>query len=295
MTGLISLQASLQTALGSVLKAAELQLCQRDALALNPSYRQSGSLRLGRSRTTVSYIYSPPSTALDSQRHNQGQATAEAWHNSQIILADPWQGLIRAHTPAQLLPSGQLLLYPDAVALGAWLWRLATTQAAERPSLTHALTPTFPQNRAPLAARLQLSPLALLQYTYARCHQLARRGCEPVPVANLADSLGASEPPPPLWHSQLAPTTEQGKSLLRALVKLVDQLAVPLPGDRTQLEKALSQSFGAGYQLCEAVDAWLREVTETPALATTTLLWGVVQGLGYLLKTSLQCPDPSSF
>jgi|GEM_PF-4487493 hypothetical protein len=296
MAGLISLQAILQAAVSAVLAVAEPEFCQGNTLELDQPHPQPGSLRLSRHQTTVSYIYRLPYSHPNVPQPSQVQGFLDRWHDPQIILAEPWQALIRTHTPGQALPSGQILLYLDAAALGGWLWLLTQTKAANPPSITHPLPLTFPQQSALLAERLQLSPLTLLQYTHARCYQLASRGAELVVGANPVGTHELREPPSSLWLSQLATTTDKGHAAFRALIKLVDQMAVPLSSDRPQLEKSLNQSFVAGYQLCEAVDDWLKEVTVEAAstVATTALLHGVEQGLGYLLKVWLQCVAPYS-
>jgi len=295
MAGLISLQAILQAAVSAVLAVAEPEFCQGNALEFNQPHPQPGSLRLGRRQTIVNYIYRLPYSYPAPQQLSQVQSFLDRWHDPQITLPEPWQALIRTHTPAQALPSGQVLLYPDAAALGGWLYLLTQAQTTDTAPPLHHLAPSFPHKSAPLAEQLQLSPLAVLQYTHARCYQLASRGPELVADLKPVGTDKLRPPPPSPWLRQLAPATAQGIGVLRGLIKLVDQIASPSPSDRPQLEKSLNQSFVAGYQLCEAVDGWLREVTiDASTAATTALLHGVEQGLGYLLKVWLQCSAPYS-
>ncbi|NJL46561.1 MAG: hypothetical protein HC929_02375 [Leptolyngbyaceae cyanobacterium SM2_5_2] len=249
MASLTSLQATLQAEIGAVLTAMDPAFCSAKSW--------QGSLRLGRSRTTISYIYGLPSHASGLPEYSQAQAMLDSWHNPQIRATEPWSALIRAYTSAQALPSGQILFYPGSVALGGWLWLLTKAQTVDTPDLCHSLKPLFPQKCAPLAERLQLSPLALVQYTHARCSQLVRLHSEQSITLHPPNTSRPDEWPDLPWLSQLPPTTERGNGVVRGLLKLVDQTAVPLPGDRTQLEKSLSQNFVVGYKLCEAMDAWL--------------------------------------
>jgi hypothetical protein len=205
-----------------------------------------------------------------------------------LVLVD-WGTYLGAHTTTQALPSGQILLRPTATALEAWLWGFAHA-CPPPPNPTAAAPIPFPQKQAPLAEALHLSPLVLLQYTHMRCYQLAQRSSYPSPKSPLSTDL-----PDPACGLALALSHPPGQRLLRSLVALVDHLATTSPERPTPISpQALNQGFLKGYQLCEAVDLWLREIVgqpETPA--TLLLLQGISLGLAHLLQGWLQATAPT--
>ncbi|MBD0337180.1 MAG: hypothetical protein ICV62_16960 [Cyanobacteria bacterium Co-bin13] len=175
-----------------------------------------------------------------------------------------------------LLPdaSGQLGLQLDSAGLMLWLKLLVTLpwpqgQLSYQPCQTLAVP-------SPLSQRLHLSPLALVQHTYARCSSLA---------ADLSsDSASArAEARPDLGAS------DANSAVIWALADLVDTLAaVGVP------PTALLQR---GCFLSEAVYEWLRafyrERSENPAL-TGLILQAVQQSLQHLLEQRLGYHAPAA-
>ncbi len=243
------------------------------------------TLRFSRDPQDIAYLYRP-STDHSSPRSGKIPADLTA------ALVAQWTQLSRAdisgHTIAQALPSGQLLLRPTATALGAWLWGFTQT-CPPPPNPTAAAVISFPQKQAPLAEALHLSPLALLQYTHMRCHQLAHRSVD------LSPKSPPSTDPDPACGLTLALSQPTEQRLLRSLVALVDHLATNSPGMPTPIPPpALRQRFLKGYQLCEAVDLWLREmVGQSGDPATVLLLQGISLGLAHLLQGWLQSAAPT--
>lgn len=231
------------------------------------------------------------------QRGNPDLAVASphpASLNPDSLTFANWETYLSTHTTAQALPSGQLLLRPTATALGTWLWAFAHI-CPPPPSFTDTFTIPFPQKHPPLAEALHLSPLALLQYTHRRCHQLAHRS--PVFPLTPPDTTDAALTD---WLATLAPSQPTGLGVLRALVMLVDDLAayplIPDPLAHAAILPApiLNQGFMKGYRLCEAVDLWLRDIVgQSGNPATVLLLRGVSLGLAHLLQGWLQATAPT--
>lgn len=214
-----------------------------------------------------------------------------------VPLWADWKIYLSAHTTAQALPSGQIVLRPTAPALGAWLWAFTHT-CPPPPNPTDSAPIPFPQKQAPLAEVLHLSPLALLQYTHMRCHQLAQRS----PLWPLPLSPNFPNPPVDLANglAALAPSSPSGLQLLRAIIALVDHLALDdlvqpsLTTENPLPPQILNQGFIKGYHLCEAADLWLRDIVgQSGEPATVLLLQGASQGLAHLLQGWLQATAPT--
>jgi hypothetical protein len=248
------------------------------------------SLRLGRSQTTVTYVYRLPAMGADCLEPCT-QALLSTWNQPEAAIAGQLPALIRTHTAAQALPPGQILLVPQGLALALWLRALITTPPAQPHPGPVPLLPAFPTQRARLAQQLQLSPLAVVQYTHMRCHRLANQAVGLASPDPGEKTLALPAPEELTW------VCDRDRRVLRALVKLVDHLAVRPRAEQRAPDRAksLTQGWVAGYDLCEAVDPWLGEITlDTTFGFTLDLLRGVERGLGHLLRVELQVPDPLS-
>lgn len=318
----LSLRGLLTPALARVLAAWKQDLATTPC----PGEASSLSLRLSRDPQDIAYLYHPSRPARQAaeprladlsiglaSRWNAISSPSEILRLADLLadnLADNsgWDGCpavkavlgayLSAHTTAHTLPQGQLLLRPTATALDAWLWAFAHT-CPPPPHPAAAPDIPFPHRQAPLAEALHLSPLALLQYTHMRCHQLAQRS----PQAFL-QFPHATDTTHGLANGLRTPTlTPIAHLVLRALVALVDDLATEAftAEDRSQhprpsppAPQVLSQGFAKGYRLCVAVDRWWRDAAlQSQDPATAMLLQGIVHGLAHLLQGWLQAPAPN--
>lgn len=276
---------SLQVALGQALHPLMVDLADRDTPSSgsgNHGPRASStedgaypSLRLSRDRATIAYLCRPrqsgvpPSPDLAAAILCRWQATL-AGQPPLLPLSD-W---IQPHTLGEAWPTGQLLLTPQPLALAGWLWlwavqsgSAATNRPDPKPALRSALEPaSLLPPQFPLAQRLQLSPLALLEYTQARCHHLAQ-----ISHAAALFSHRGSVAPLATW----VPVAPQGQAVLRALAQFTDGLAtLPAP---------TAQGGRAGLDLCAAVDGWLRTVVGTPSVGDGILLAAIAHSLRHFL------------
>ena len=280
----LSLQGILANALAAVMVRADGSPRQ-DSHPI-PLAVPRPTLHLSRDRQAIAYLHRP----IDGSNPRSASLTADlvaAWVESSIptppgqVFPDPSQigGTIQAHTAVHSLPSGQMILRPTATALGLWLWHFTQNCPPPPPIPVAPVTIPFPQQQAPLAQKLQLSPLALLQYTHMRCHCLAHRSGTHAPTLVPED-----------WLAALAPRSATDQHLWRSLVALVDALASSPIAVTAQDQR---HSFGLGYRLCETTDQWWRQ----PPLKTTApeLLQGIGQALGHLLQGWLYAPAPTEF
>lgn len=138
-------------------------------------------------------------------------------------------GLDSAPHPGRSMANGAAAVDPQPLALAGWLWlwavqsgSAATNRPDPKPALRSALEPaSLLPPQFPLAQRLQLSPLALLEYTQARCHHLAQ-----ISHAAALFSHRGSVAPLATW----VPVAPQGQAVLRALAQFTDGLAtLPAP------------------------------------------------------------------
>ncbi|HIK45865.1 MAG TPA: hypothetical protein IGR64_13430 [Leptolyngbyaceae cyanobacterium M65_K2018_010] len=292
MANLVALQTTLQAALDPLLTAVVASESHTADPSAHP-WSTGLPLRWGRSPTLISYVLRLPSQGHQSPQTGI-QALLTAWRSPREAHPEHLPALIKAYTRADPLPPGQILFVPTPTALGGWLWAFTaapvemTDLGAGSPPPTRPFPAIrLPPKSAPLAARLQLSPLALVQYTHMRCHQLAHS------PLTIHPEPGTALPPVP-WLDQLAPTTAASRQVIRRLVKLVDQMALSRPSDgEAWSQTAQTQILRSGYQLCEAADLWLGEVRlATLEAGTIALLQGVERGLKHLLLTWLQSPAP---
>jgi hypothetical protein len=229
-------------------------------------------LRWGRNPKVIRYVCDfNPDLALSDRQWLARMALVgweQHWGGPQVS----WLQVLGGHCLRQILPSGQILLTPSPLALGAWLWQLAITdqdfQACPQTDLPVRLAPLDPT----LAQRLQLSPKAVVQYTYGRCRQLLA-GLE----LNLEPKVGGDQLSPVGLSHHLLPINN-GESVLRCLVQMVDCLTLC---PRSQGDQPEPYGFAAAYSLSVAVDEWLGEremLTATPS--TMVLLKGIDRVLG---------------
>lgn len=245
------------------------------------------TLHLSRNRQDIAYLHRPTGGSGPIPTFLTAQLMAAWGESSSCVRPCPtaltpshFEAAIRAYTTVESLPSGQLILRPTATVLGLWLWHF--TQHSPPPAFGSATTARvpFPQHQAPLAQKLQLSPLALLQYIHMRCHHLACR----LDRYDQALALVSGE-----GFAALAPQSAIDQSLWRSLIALVDALTVSPRSAMSQ-----EQVFQLGYRLCEAADLWLRQPPSSSP-ATAMLLQGITQGLAHLLQGWLQAPAPTQF
>lgn len=294
------LATTLSTVLADLV-AAETPL----AAPASPPGTPPQSLRLSRDPQDMAYLYRPGYPATDAGGQIQGSGLpldlAARWNAlsssrdipsldvGSLPLTPFLADYLSAHTSASILAQGQLLLRPSATALRVWLWAFADT-CPPPPEPRRAVSLSFPHKQAPLAEALQLSPLALLQYTHMRCHRLAQT-CPPPP------SDLATAPSPDPRCIALSSSTPTQQKLWRALVTLVDDLAAdPLPPTSDPDYPALpllQQGFLKGYALCVAVDVWLRELSgQPPCPHASLMLQGITHSLAHLLQGWFQVPAP---
>jgi hypothetical protein len=169
--------------------------------------------------------------------------------------------------------SGQLGLQLDQPGLMLWLKRLAASPwpAAFGPGLVGAQVGA----RSHLSQQLQLSPLALLQHTQARCRSLLAAASPPGPAPEAPD--GAAD----------AASCDL-RMVIWALADLVDGLAT----DGVTAAALLRQ----GCQLSEAVYDWLRAVPQSKVDSPSAYwaLQAVQQTLQHLLEQRWGCSAPGS-
>ncbi|QQE63474.1 hypothetical protein GFS31_01390 [Leptolyngbya sp. BL0902] len=290
------------------------------------------ALRLSRDPSDIAYLYSPgrltnPAVAQPSRSDLSSDLSldlASQWNDlpspDEVLrlgnfvsdgsgadqpFSSTRSGLgayLSAHTTAHTLAQGQLLLRPTATALGTWLWVFAHT-CPPPPDPVMAVTVPFPHKQAPLAEALHLSPLALLQYTHMRCHQLAQRTTASLPSFQATDADGAHGLERNGWTALIR--TPVGQQVVRELIALVDDLAIgneaqnsetsaPFPAAFPPSPPPISQGFAKGYRLCVAVDRWWRDPeVSCRDSATAMVLQGVAHGLAHLLQGWLQAPAPT--
>ncbi|MBU6230018.1 MAG: hypothetical protein KGQ93_10035 [Cyanobacteria bacterium REEB459] len=214
------------------------------------SWGQEGGYRLrwARPQARPAYIGDPCQGLSLTERLTLAQTVITRWSHLDLPSAYPFVPQLRAHTHLHLLPSGQLVLTPDAIALVAWLTWFSLSQgltpwpALPCPHLT--LPPTS------LAPRLQLSAWMAVQYIQSRCHHLAR----------LIELEVDDKPGPPTPEqvtdrlAQFIPQTQAGQRVLVDIVALVDHLAEPGGGDQ-------ASRFSLAYHLAEGVETWLSQIT----------------------------------
>ena len=202
-------------------------------------------LRWARPQTGPAYIYDLNPALPLAQRFALANNLISRWQSLELPATPPLLLQIKTHTQLHPLPSGQLTLTPDAIALAAWLTWFRHSQGLSpwpvRPAPDLVLAPTS------LAARLQLSPWMAIHYIQSRCHHLAR----------LMDTKAAQPesklPPTPLEDrgedlKDLVPRTKAGQRVLGGIVHLVDGLVdVRVEGEGTR--------FKLAYNLATEVDS----------------------------------------
>lgn len=194
-----------------------------------------------------------------------------------LALPLPWQPLLSS---IQLQPhaSGQLVLQLGETALTTWLEGLGQEQSWPKQPAKD-FPPTLAMADFPLSGALALSPVALVQYTHARCWRLLAERWHPKAclddtrdVHNRRGGIATSLPTQPLlWH----------------LVSLVDTLPEG-PPPQTLLRQ--------GCQLAAAVDLWLQylpQPTTLPGRTVGLLLQGLQQTLQHLLTDCLGIVAPT--
>ena len=303
----LSLQLALTQQLSRILQTIPAQGCLSPATV---PYR----LRRGRSPETISYICDFGSDLPLHHRQSLASITLAAWDNPCGVTPLPWPEVIGSHCGRKILPSGQILLTPTPLALGNWLWQLATTEEHFQawPQVGLPISDSWPDSA--LAQRLQLSVRAVVAYTHDRCRQLltiaATTALSQPPPKQIGQSIyltfsltGQPCPQPVDQGYGLEPDLAlkvnggggktvdlcdrlypvgHGKAVLRGLVKLVDCLSLaPLaPGNSPE-----SPVFNAAYGLSMAVDQWLGYSTiDRGDLSTIALLRGIDWALAAALS-----------
>ena len=278
----LSLQLALAQQLSRVIQTIPAQDCLTPAAV---PYR----LRWGRNPVGISYICDFDPDLPLHHRRSLASMTLAAWDNRWDVSPVSWPQVLGSHCRPQILPSGQILFTPAALALGAWLWQLATTNK-DLHSFPHLGLKVSPGSPDPtLAQRLQLSLRAVVHYTHGRCRQVlaitAARdqrgnwGNSTVPL-----SLGDGARAMGLCH-RLYPAAG-GESVLWGLVKLVDCLTLaPLAqGDSPEPHR-----FNAAYGLSVAIDGWLGHgEVDNSGVSTILLLKGIDRALGAVLSLGLE-------
>ena len=236
-------------------------------------------LRWGRNPKVISYIcdFNPDFPLGDRQWLAKMALIAceQPWGMPQVS----WLQVLSGHCLRQILPSGQILFTPTPLALGAWLWQLAIRDKDFQISPQGNLPVRLAPPDLSLAQRLQLSPKAVVQYTYGRCRQLLT-GLE----LSLEPTVGGDQFSPVGFSQRLLPINS-GESVLRGLVQTVDCLTLC---PRAQGDQSEPYGFAAAYRLSVAIDEWLgsRE-SLTAAPSTLVLLKGIDRVLGAVCQTEL--------
>lgn len=300
---------SLQVALSQALQPLMADLADQgptNSPASTSAPRQSSTekqdrpypaLRFSRDRTTIAYLCRP--AAPDQSRSSADLAVCllSRWQTAPATQPPlfPLSAWVQPHTLGAAWPTGQLLLTPQPLALAGWLWQWASLAdygadpgfdrrsdveldfgTARHPEVRAEPASLLPQQFS-LAQRLQLSPLALLQYTQARCHHLAHGS----PAATLFGQTAIE--PSETW----VVATPQGQMTLRALAKFTDDLATtPAP---------TPHGLAAGLDLCAAVDRWLRTICGSQSVADGLLLAAIAHSLDYVLRHWLRANAPKLF
>lgn len=302
----LSLQLALAQRLGSVLQSIPPQ----DGWV--PS-RVSYRLRWGRNPGTISYLCDfNPDLPLHHRRSLASMILAD-WGSHCGMPPVLWPQVMGSHCLPQILSSGQILFTPAPLALGAWLWQVATTDEDFQPypQVGLSASPSLPDPA--LAKRLQLSLEAVVLYTYGRCRQLLAIAAASVSLQFPLNKVGQIvDPAFPLTDHPCPHPAHQGyelglnlkreggddrgmavgvchslypvgygETVLWGLVKLVDCLTLaPL----TQGNLLDSHCFNAAYGLSVAVDGWLGNGTvDSSALSTIALLRGIERALATTL------------
>lgn len=260
-----------------------------DSPALPPGLPDTPpTLRLSRDRTIIAYVCSPVRSSREAALP-QAQAVLSRWQTLTPEPPTPFSlsDWLQRHTVGELWATGQLLLTPQPQALGGWLWLWATQTDQSPDAQTRDHSSTNPSrdpvqesssllpSQHPLAQRLQLSPLALLHYTQARCHALAQSSpAFPLSRRHFPGNCAGD------WVSAMP------QPMLRTLAQFTDHLATattPTP-----------QGAKAGLELCAAVDTGLREMRLPPSEAEGMLLAAIAHSLRWLLMHWLYVAAPDS-
>jgi hypothetical protein len=259
----------------------------RDSVSLTTV---KNSLRLNLNSSTVGYISSLPLqlAALCSAPDAAGMPVAdmaqtlmERWHPGPTDQT--LEGLIGGSTEMHRLPSGQLQL--NLQFPGLMLWLEHWNQLTEEPfgaveALPSALNAAF-SGRNSLAQTLQLDPLVVMHYIYARCDRLCQM--------KMSGQHGPALQSQRIGGNALGgQTLKQPLTVLRALIHLADHLA--------EVDAPLARLLTLGYRLAETTDSWLSNLACLSALMSWqwALLAGVRRALYILLGLKCGCALPQS-
>ncbi|MFZ4639551.1 MAG: hypothetical protein ACOYMP_03975 [Nodosilinea sp.] len=228
-------------------------------------------LRWARPQARPAYICDLNPTLSIDQRFSLAETVVSHWQSLDLLPSDPLLRLVQAHTHLHVLPAGQILLTPDAIALAAWLNWFISIDRYDQMKSCPAMPPasvTLPPTA--LATRLHLSPWMAIHYIHSRCHSLSK---------GLVDS-GLNPPPSILADvsyrpEDSMPTTEVGQRVLQGIINLVDHLVDPEVGGDGGAAR-----FKLASDLAERVDRWLSQVTiASPPPDLALLLRGVDRSL----------------